>query len=43
MKKSILSIFFKNSYTGVFIRPHTVTKLRSLGNLALGTDLWLKG
>ena len=28
-----------NSYTGVFIKPGTVTRLRTLANL--GTDLWL--
>ena len=30
MKKRMFS---KNSYTGVFIRPRTVTKLRTLGQL----------
>ena len=33
MKKRRLSIFPNDSYTGVFIRPRTVTKLRTLGQL----------
>ena len=33
MKKKKVKYFPNDSYTGVFIRPRTVTKLRTLGQL----------
>ena len=33
MKKKNVKYFPNDSYTGVFIRPRTVTKLRTLGQL----------
>ena len=33
MKKKQCKYISNNSYTGVFIRPRTVTKLRTLGKL----------